>query len=741
MHMPSLASVLTPAELKGVRALGAEDLEGLLRIVPNRYVIPGALRALQDVHEGEDVSAVVHVVSARDRRMRSRAGSILEVTVTDGTDRLVLTFFLQRDHLVQWHRSRLRPGERIVVFGTVKHAPGPARAERGELPQIAHPRYEIVGEDDALLREAMRPIPVYPLRRSTKQSTMRSALASALPHASEAVSAIPAAVLAAQGLPALEQALHLIHAPRTADDIPAGLSHLVFEEAFVLQAIFAQRRALDARTPAPALEGAGPLQPMLEERLPLTLTGAQRTVREAILERIGRDHPANLLLQGDVGSGKTIVALLAMIRAVDSGHQAALLAPTEVLAEQHFRTITALMGDLSRAGRLDGHPQATAVRLLTGSQRTAQRRETLLDVTSGTAGIVVGTHALLSDPVEFAALGLVVIDEQHRFGVDHRRRLRSKGPAGGSPHVIVMSATPIPRTAALATLGDLDILTLDESPSGRTPITSFAVPEENQAWEQRMWSRVGEEIAEGRQAFVVCARIEESEEAPPSTLELDGLSPPETAGAGDAAGEIAPRGVEETARRLAARPELAGARIGVLHGRMSSEDKQLVMGEMVEGRLDLLVATTVIEVGVDVPNATAMVVLDAERFGVSQLHQLRGRVGRGEHPGIAFFATRAPRGSAVLPHLQEIAGTTDGFALAELDLRRRGSGDLVGEVQSGLGRTLRFLDVLRDAEAIARAREAAFAVVAADPELEREPALREAIAHRLRDADPRVERS
>src|SRR5699024_7360972 len=314
---------------------------------------------------------------------------------------------------------------------------------------------------------------------------------------------VPEDVLARRGLPPLEQAVRLVHTPLTVEDTRRGMAHLRFEEAFILQAIFAQRRDQDERTPAPVLAAEGPWQGLFEERLPCALTAGQREIGTKLEERIGNGHPTSVLLQGDVGSGKTVVALRAMLRAVDSGHQAALLAPTEVLAEQHHRTPLTLLGDLARAGHLDGHEHAPRVRLLPGSQRTGGRGETLLDVTSGQAGIVVGTHALLTDSVEFASLGLVVIDEQHRFGVVHRRRLRTKGPAGQSPHVIVMTATPIPRTAALATVGDLDVLSLRENPGLRAGVTSFVVHEELPRWEQRMWQRAAEEIAAGRQVFVV----------------------------------------------------------------------------------------------------------------------------------------------------------------------------------------------------------------------------------------------
>ncbi|MGP9747149.1 ATP-dependent DNA helicase RecG [Brachybacterium sp. AOP29-B2-41] len=724
-----LTELLISKESKAMASFGVRDLDTMMRFAPRRYVVPAPLRSLHEVNEGEAVSAVVSVVSVRDRAMRSRRGFILEVTVSDGIDDMPLTFFLTKPHQVQWHRGRLPVGALIIVHGTVGFD------DYRDSLQITHPDYETIEDTDEGRAWAQRPRPIYPLRQNISQATMRSATEKGLEFADSLTRPVPDEVIARRGLPPLAEASRLVHIPLTVEDTRRGMAHLRYEEAFILQAIFAQRRAQDERTPAPVLSAEGPLQPLLDERLPFTLTQGQREIGTMIQERIGKGHPTSVLLQGDVGSGKTVVALRAMLRAVDSGHQAALLAPTEVLAEQHHRTLITLLGDLARAGQLDGHAAATRVRLLTGSQRTAGRRETLLDVTSGQAGIVVGTHALLAEKVEFASLGLVVIDEQHRFGVDHRRRLRAKGAAGMSPHVIVMTATPIPRTAALATVGDLDVLTLSESPGQRAGVTSFVVHEKLPKWEQRMWQRAAEEIAAGRQVFVVCARIDEDEADAPAPLILDENGKEEPPMLEPA------RGVTQTAQRLAERPELAGARLGILHGRLSVEEKQEVMGQMLRGEIDVLVSTTVIEVGVDVPNASVMIILDAERFGVSQLHQLRGRVGRGEHAGIAFFDTSGEPGQQHSTHLHAIAETTDGFELAELDLRRRGAGDLVGEEQSGLQRTLKHLDVIRDARAIEQAREDAFAVVAADPELTTHPALAGAVADRLRDADPDVERS
>lgn len=731
--VPELSELLTAGELRAVRAQGAEDLDDMLRLTPLRYIVPGELRDLGALREGDDATVIVRVVGSQARRMKRRPGSILEVRVADENAQLTLTFFLPKDHIVRWHQEHLAPGTRIVVFGTVHFD---ARFHQG-LPQITNPRYEPYDGSAEARARLMRPLPVYRLRKKAKQATLRSAYGKAVEFADQLTTILPPTVRAAEHLPTLPEAMRLIHTPQDMAETERGRRHLVFEEAFILQTIFAQRRAFDARTPAPALRASGPLQPLLDERLPFTLTASQAEVGEAIHHELARSRPTNVLLQGDVGSGKTVVALRAMLQAVDSGHQAVLLAPTEVLAEQHHRTILNLLGDLGRADHMHAHPDATRVRLLTGSQSVADRRRTLLDITSGEAGIIVGTHALLTESVEYAALGLVVIDEQHRFGVDHRRRLRTKGADGKNPHVIVMTATPIPRTAALATAGDLDVLSLTQSPGGRPGITTHVVHEEDPAWESRMWARTAEEIGAGRQAFVVCARIDEREET--TDVEIMGEVFEDLPSGTDPG--LEPRGVTQTAERLARRPQLRGARIGIMHGRLSAQEKQEVMDAMVAGELDLLVATTVIEVGVDLPNASVMVVMDAERFGISQLHQLRGRIGRGEHPGIAFFDTRAPHGSETSELLSKIAATTDGFELAEIDMRRRGTGDLVGEEQSGLHRTLEHLDVLRDEKIIARARGIAFDLVAGDVDLEDHPQLAAAVERRLRDADPNVERS
>jgi ATP-dependent DNA helicase RecG len=430
------------------------------------------------------------------------------------------------------------------------------------------------------------------------------------------------------------------------------------------------------------------------------------------------------LLQGEVGSGKTLVALRAMLAVVDSGGQAALLAPTEVLALQHLRSIRAMLGDLAEGGMLGGSEIGTRVALLTGSQPAAVRRAMLLEAASGQAGIVVGTHALLQEHVQFADLGLVVVDEQHRFGVEQRDALRAKGST--PPHLLVMTATPIPRTVAMTVFGDLETTTLDELPPGRSPVTTHVVPGDNERWLGRAWSRIREEVDAGHQAFVVCPRIGDAEDDEDDVVD-DGrhlhLVPPLE----EVSDRRPPLAVLDVAETLRGEPALHGLRVAVLHGRMPADEREATMAAFAAGELDVLVATTVIEVGVDVPNATVMVVMDADRFGISQLHQLRGRIGRGSAPGLALLVTEAPEGTPARTRLDAVASTTDGFELARVDLEQRREGDVLGAAQSGFRSSLKLLRVLRDEGVIAVAREDAAAVVDADPDLSSHPALAEAI--------------
>jgi ATP-dependent DNA helicase RecG len=545
-----------------------------------------------------------------------------------------------------------------------------------------------------------------------------------------------------------------VHRPTTDADWATARESLRFQEAFVLQAALLQQRQR-LRSVAATVRAPGALLSGFDETLPFTLTGDQVAVGEAIAADLEAAVPMNRLIQGEVGSGKTLVALRAMLAVAESGGQSALLAPTEVLAHQHLRSIVRTLGpDL--AARL--RPT-----LLTGQLPVAERRKALLASVSGSARIVVGTHALLSDNVEFFDLGLVVVDEQHRFGVDQREALRLKGAQ--PPHVLVLTATPIPRTVAMTVFGDLDISSIAELPAGRSPISSHVVPlAEKPGWMTRVWQRVAEELAQGRQAFVVCPAIDSSHveqgEAPVEPVgssgkrkppaEREASRPPvvelvETSAAASRTPRVEPvetsaaasraiASVTETLATLRANPALAGRRIEALHGRLPSDEKDALMRAFAAGEIDVLVATTVIEVGVDVPNASAMVILDADRFGVSQLHQLRGRVGRGSVPGVCLFVTGAEEGTLARERVEAVASTLDGFELANRDLELRQEGDVLGSVQSGGRSSLRLLRVARDGDLISEARELAATVLAEDPELGRHPALREALARRLDEA-------
>jgi ATP-dependent DNA helicase RecG len=484
---------------------------------------------------------------------------------------------------------------------------------------------------------------------------------------------------------------------------------------------------------------AGGLLDAFDARLPFTLTAGQVEVGEQIAHELAAAHPMQRLLQGEVGSGKTVVALRAMLQVIDSGGQAALLAPTEVLAAQHARTLRMLLGDLAEGGFLGGAERATRVALLTGSLPAAARREALADAAGGAAGIVVGTHALLNPDVQFADLGLVVVDEQHRFGVEQRDVLLTRNEV--QPHLLVMTATPIPRTVAMTVFGDLETSVLREVPAGRSGVRTFMADARRPNYVARTWALVREQVDAGGRAFVVCPRISADGDGPderPGGERGDGRGDDDAdllAADEDGGAPLRPlRAVLEVAAELRSRPELAGVPVGELHGRMSSDEKDRALAAFASGQTPVLVTTTVIEVGVDVPAATAMVVLDADRFGLSQLHQLRGRIGRGSAPGVCLLVSSAEEGTAAWARLDTLARTTDGFALAAADLELRREGDVLGAAQSGAGSSLRLLRVARDADLIEQAREEATALVAQDPELTGWPALAEAISQRLRGA-------
>ncbi|MCM3554926.1 ATP-dependent DNA helicase RecG [Janibacter melonis] len=712
--------------LKGLVGSAASKLEkhrgivtvgDLLDFAPRRYRTTVADLGAPAV--GDYLVAVATVESAATRTMKSRRGKMLEAVITDGRSRMDVTFFS-----TYGHEKELQVGRTLLFAGRV----GEYRGRR----QLAHPAYSSIEALHALGDLAVDEgglIPIYRHVPGVQSWGVSAAVRVVLQHLDEVVDAVPDEVRERRDLLGRLEALTALHAPHTLDDVERARHRLRFEEAFVLQCLLGMRRAERAAEVTRARRPDGQLLATFDERLPFELTAGQREVGETVLADLAADTPMHRLLQGEVGSGKTVVALRAMLAAVDSGGQAALLAPTEVLAVQHERTIRGMLGDLAEAGMLGGAEDATRVQLLTGSMSTQARREALIHIATGAAGIVVGTHALLEDVVTFDDLALVVVDEQHRFGVEQRDALRAKGEH--PPHLLVMTATPIPRTVAMTVFGDMATSTLRELPRGRQAVTTHVVPADNPRWVQRVWERIAEEVAAGRQAFVVCPRIGGDDDVEEGVdLLSEGSVGDDEADGERVPDDDAPRplaDVSGTLELLAQVPALAGVSTAALHGRMRPEEKDAVMSAYAAGEIDVLVATTVIEVGVDVPNASTMVVLDADRFGISQLHQLRGRIGRGGHPGVCLLVTGSDAESAQ-ERLQALASTSDGFELARVDLAQRREGDVLGTAQSGVRSQLRHLSLLRDEDLIEAAREDVEVVLAADPDLSAHPELAAAVA-------------
>ncbi|MBB3080550.1 ATP-dependent DNA helicase RecG [Streptomyces violarus] len=716
-----LKSVLGPATAKVMAEhLGLLTVGDLLHHYPRRYEERGQLTHLADLPMDEHVTVVAQVADARLHSFASAKaprgrGQRLEVTITDGSGRLQLVFFGAGVH--KPHKELL-PGTRAMFAGKV--------SVFNRRLQLAHPAYELLRGDPDEAGESVETwagalIPIYPATAKLESWKIGKALQTVLPTAQEALDPLPDSLRQGRGLVPLPEALLKIHRPHTKADIEDARARLKWDEAFVLQVALARRRHADAQLPAvPRKPTPDGLLSSFDARLPFTLTDGQQRVSREIFDDLATDHPMHRLLQGEVGSGKTMVALRAMLAVVDAGGQAAMLAPTEVLAQQHHRSVVEMMGELAEGGMLGGAERATKVVLLTGSMGAAARRHALLDLTTGEAGVVIGTHALIEDKVRFHDLGLVVVDEQHRFGVEQRDALRGKGKQ--PPHLLVMTATPIPRTVAMTVFGDLETSVLDQLPAGRSPIASHVVPAADKPhFLARAWERVREEVGNGHQAYVVCPRIGDEEDDPKKAAKKKSSESPE-----DAAEKRPPLAVLDVADQLSKGP-LSGLKVEVLHGRMQPDDKDAVMRRFAAGETDVLVATTVIEVGVNVPNATVMVIMDADRFGVSQLHQLRGRVGRGSAPGLCLLVSEMPEASAARQRLNAVAATLDGFELSRIDLEQRREGDVLGQAQSGARTSLRMLAVIEDEEIIAEAREEATAVVAADPELTSLPGLRTAL--------------
>ncbi len=711
-RLENVVGAKTAKQFQPLKILTVGDL---MRHVPRRYFSGTELSDLSVLQEGEEVAVMAEVLDARTFNLPDRPNyrlpskPRLEATITDHRGRLTCTFFGQ-PRLISYWQSQLRPGARGIFAGKVTRF-------NGRL-QLAHPDFVTLNEDGAViggaahnasLASASRSplVGLYPTAGKLRTWTIADCAALALESLGGIEDPLPEWARQVAGVVDLESAFRALHQPTDKSMINEGRDRLRFDEAFALQLTMAYRRADAASHRAVSrTRRAGGLLDAFDERLPFILTKGQIAVSEEIMADLGRTRPMQRLLQGEVGSGKTLVALRAMLAVVDGGGQAALLAPTEVLAAQHFQTITRMLGELASGGTLGAPDQATGVVLITGSSSAGRRREATLQVASGTAGIVIGTHALLSSDVQFADLGLVVVDEQHRFGVEQRAALTAK--AEMRPHVLVMTATPIPRSVAMTVFGDLETSTLREIPAGRAQVTTVVVDTVRQpSWVQRGWQRIVEEVDRGRQAYVVCARISSS-----SSPGSDGENL-----RGNAEAVAAPAvAVEDLFEELRDGP-LAGLRLEMVHGQLPSEEKDAVMGRFAAGETDVLVATTVVEVGVDLPNTSVMVIHDADRFGISQLHQLRGRIGRGAHPGVCLLLTTADKQSSARQRLDAVASTRDGFALAEVDLEQRREGDVLGASQSGSRSSLKLLRVLRDADLIAQARTLAERCIAQDPEL------------------------
>lgn len=686
--------------------LGIKTAADLLQHYPRRYSSRGELTPISEIPVGETVTLVADVVEVYERRMKGKSGVILEVKLTDGHGFVTATFFNQA-----WRAQKLRPGVRGLWAGKIG-------SYQNKL-QLSHPDYELFGdeiEDEVAKAWAELPIPIYPASSTCSTWMIQRAMRVVLDVIPIIEDEVPENLRKKHDLLELHDAIVKIHQPANMGDWMAARDTLRYHEAFILQSTLVKRRIENKHqksTSRVSVENGYLSQ--FDAGLPFTLTNGQVTIGQDISEDLSQSHPMNRLLQGEVGSGKTLVAVRAMLTVADSQGQSALLAPTEVLAAQHYKSIERTLG-----------PKLTkelGLTLLTGQLNAADKKTALLNLVSGKAKIVVGTHALFASKVEFFDLGLIVIDEQHRFGVDQREALRLKGKL--PPHVLTMTATPIPRTLAVTVFGDLDVSILTELPAGRQAITSHVITDDQPALVARVWQRVAEEVSNGRQAFVVCPRIDESDEG--EELIASG-------GAAQEDEEFLEEGKTPKPKRplaaaisvaeaLKKNPALQGLKISVLHGRQSSEEKNEIMTAFSNKEIDILVSTTVIEVGVDVPNATTMVILDADRFGVSQLHQLRGRVGRGGLPGLCLMLTSAEQDSLALERVQAVAATIDGFKLSEIDLELRREGDVLGASQSGGRSSLKLLRVLADSKMIQEAREEGIQLFEGDPTLEKHTSL------------------
>ncbi len=688
---------------KRLAPLGIVTVGDLMRHVPLHWMSGTDNSRLADLTVGEYAAVAAEVDDAE--LIADRGKERLRVLITDGTDRVELTFFARGRapmKLLSWWQSHLKPGQRGIFAGKVG-------AFRDKL-QLTNPDYVILDEGGQIIGGAKRNelmgkltqagglFGMYPQTSGFKTWEIAQTILFVLPQL-ELADPWPDWVREQAGVIGLMDAFQSIHRPRNREEVEAGLDRIRFDEAFRAQLTMAHRRAeLEHFGAVPRRVGPGGLLEQFDAQLPFGLTDGQQAITDEILTDMDRDRPMQRLLQGEVGSGKTVVALRAMVATVEAGGQAVLMAPTEVLASQHLNTVTSLLGSLADSNDLlselnpDAPERTVRVELLTGSMTAAQRRAAHARIDAGEADIIIGTHAVLSTDLMFHDLGLVVVDEQHRFGVEQRAALAER--SFHHPHMLVMTATPIPRTVAMTVFGDLTVSTLREIPAGRSDVTTVVVDEAaTPAWVDRAWARVGEEVAQGRQAFIVCPRVNPTD--------------------GDDGRSV----IELHAQLTGPRGPLADLRVEIVHGQLPAKDKDETMARFAAGEVDVIVATTVIEVGVDVPNASMMVVTDADRFGISQLHQLRGRIGRGEHAGTCLLFTTAEPHSPARARLDAVARSRDGFALAEVDLAQRREGDVLGASQSGGRSTLRLIRVLDHIDIIERAQQVAATAIERDPEL------------------------
>jgi ATP-dependent DNA helicase RecG len=721
-------------------AFGYSAVADLLTHYPRRYIRRGELTPIDEIPVGSEATILAEILSVKVKKIPRRKGGILEVVVTDGQAKLLLTFFNQ-----VWRERELKVGREGLFAGKITLFNGKR--------QLSHPEYHLIPDGDnvdgAIDDFAGRLIPIYPATSKLPSWKIEQSIEILLDQITELEDLIPKEILETEKLISHARALRQVHQPDDLDSAREAKRRLTFDEAFILQLILVKRRqAIRLLHSHPIRVGQGRgLLARFDAALPFTLTTGQKRVWQEIASDLASEGPMYRLLQGEVGSGKTILALRAMVATADASGQAALLAPTEVLATQHYRNLLSILGPLAEAGMLGSEADALRVELLTGSLSQAEKKRIHDGLRDGSIDLVIGTHALISEGVEFARLDLLVIDEQHRFGVEQRDALRERSE--NSPHILVMTATPIPRTVAMTVFGDLDVSVLDELPQGRSPISTHIIPVLSKPhFLDRAWMRIREEVAKGRQAYVVAPRIASSAPAARSdgsesdskdekkmrerVARLLAEELPDGIGEVESGEQMA--SVEEFFGILNDGP-LKGLRIAALHGRMSSDEKDQTMSAFKSGDIDVLVSTTVIEVGVDVANATVMVILDADRFGVSQLHQLRGRVGRGSEPGLCLLVTRSEEESSSMERLKAVAATLDGFELSRVDLEQRREGNVLGASQSGTRSHLRLLRVLEDEAMIISARERGTELLAKDPHLDTVPALREFVIRRERESE------